>query len=217
MKHSEPKHKTYIINLEKRIDRRVGIEREFVNRTEFDITVFRAIEQQSGALGLFQSYQKIIEIAVEQELEYVIICEDDHIFTREYNKADLNEQISIGRELGFDVLLGGMSNVHDALFFNSNLVWVGGFSGLQFAVVFKKFYTTILTYTLREHPLDLALGQLSDQIYCCYPAISSQYSYGYSDVTLKNNTMKVETYFQTCNKKLDRISKVSQYFDMINN
>lgn len=211
------KHQTYIINLEKRIDRKVNIQKEFATYEEFDITIFKAIEHQRGSLGLFQSFQKIVGLAAEQNLDYVIICEDDHVFTANYNKHLFNAQIKLGWQLGFDILLGGMSNVHDALFFNSNLVWVGGFTGLQFTVVFRKFYDTILSFTLGEKPFDLALGELSNHIYCCYPTISSQYSYNYSDATINNNNIEVEAYFQTCNKKLERLNKISQYFDLIDN
>ncbi|KQB98618.1 hypothetical protein [Pedobacter sp. Hv1] len=216
MRIDNPKHQTYIINLEKRTDRKLNIEKEFSAHQEFEITIFKAVERQRGALGLFQSFQKIVELAVEKELDYVIICEDDHVFTSNYNKHLLNAQIKLGQELEFDALLGGMSNVHDALFFNPNLVWVGGFTGLQFTVVFKKFYAQILPFTLGQKPFDLELAYLSDHIYCCYPTISTQRSYGYSDATTENNDMQVESYFETCNQKLDRLYKISQYFDLVN-
>ena len=209
------KHQTYIINLEKRTDRRLNIKKEFAAHDEFETTVFKAIEHQRGPLGLLWSFQKIVGLAAQQNLDYVIICEDDHVFTANYNKDLLNQQIKLGQQLEFDVLLGGMSNVHDALFFDANLVWVGGFTGLQFTVVFKRFYATILSFTLGQKSFDLALGELSDHIYCCYPTISTQYSYGYSDATTANNSIAVETYFETCNKKLDRLYKISQHFDLI--
>lgn len=212
----QAKHPTYIINLEKRVDRKQHIEKEFAPHQEFEISIFKAIEQKRGSLGLFQSFQNIVALAATQDLAYVIICEDDHVFTPNYNQHLFNEQIKLGQQLEFDVLLGGMSNVHDTLFFNSNLVWVGGFTGLQFTVIFKQFYETILSFTLGSKPFDLALGQLSDHIYCCYPTISTQRSFGYSDATIANNEIAVESYFETCNQKLDRFNKIAQYFDLIN-
>lgn len=215
MKIAAVKHQTYIINLEKRVDRKANIEKEFAMYPEFEPTIFKAVEHQRGSLGLFLSFQKIVALAAEKNLEYVIVCEDDHVFTSNYNKERLNEQIKIGQQLEFDILLGGMSNVHDALFFNPNLVWVGGFTGLQFTIIFKRFYDTILSFNLGKSPFDLALGQLSDRIYCCYPTISTQFSYGYSDATSVNNELDVETYFETCNQKLDRLYKITEYFDLI--
>src|SRR5690606_31041937 len=118
--------------------------------------------------------------------------------------------------LGFDVLLGGMSNVHDVLFLDEQLIWLGGFTGLQFSVIFARFFNRFLEYILPKGAnLDINLTEISDNIYGLYPAISMQKTFGYSDVTMKNNDLNVETYFEECNLKLDRLYKVYRYFEQL--
>jgi glycosyl transferase family 25 len=180
------KHKTYIINLKERTERKKHILNEFAKYPEFEITIFDAIKMKSGSEGLFESIKQIVYKASKSKDKYIIICEDDHIFTDEYNNEYLTDLIETGAIKAFDILLGGPSSIQDAFFVNERLVWLSGFSGTQFIVIFQNFYETILNYKLPpEADYDLELGKLSDNIYCCYPPISEQVNFGYSDVTSK--------------------------------
>lgn len=212
------KHKTYIINLKERIERRRHILSEFEKYPEFELTVFDAIKMESGSEGLFESIKQIVYKARAAKDKYIIICEDDHVFTDEYNSKYLTDLIETGVTKGFDILLGGPSSIQDAFFVNERLVWLSGFSGTQFVVIFQNFYETILNYKLpSEAAYDLELGKLSDNIYCCYPPLSEQTNFGYSDVTSKNNNINVKVYFEICRTKLNRLYKVAQYFKSLTN
>jgi glycosyl transferase family 25 len=46
------KHKTYIINLKERTERKKHILNEFAKYPEFEITIFDAIKRKSGSEGL---------------------------------------------------------------------------------------------------------------------------------------------------------------------
>lgn len=210
------KHPTYIINLKERIDRKEHCINVFSGHPEFDVEFFDAIKDNIGAQGLFKSYQNIARMAIEKDEEYIIICEDDHCFTTDYTSSFLNFIIKDALSRNCDILLGGPSNIHDALFASNNIYWTGGFSGLQFAIIFKQFYKEILKYSLPQgENLDLALGRISNKIFGCYPTISYQISFGYSDVTTKNNNRRIEDYFENCQLKLERLCKVSKYFGLI--
>lgn len=210
------KHPTFIINLRERTDRKEHCIEAFKNHPEFNLTFVEAIKNQSGAQGLFASYQNIIREASNKNHDYVIICEDDHAFTSAYTPLFLNMMINEAYDKKCDVLLGGPSNIHDALFFSNNLYWIGGFTGLQFAVVFKSFYHYLLDFSLPEGKnIDLILGKISDKVFGCYPPISYQKSFGYSDVTVKNNNIRIEEYFESCQLKLERLYKISKYFGII--
>lgn len=207
------KHSTFVINLETRVDRKNHILNEFKSRPEFKITIFNAIQTEKGSQGLFISIKRIIQHAILHHEKYIIICEDDHVFTNNYDTLKLKKHIKTGLVSDYDLLLGGPSNIHDAFFIKEDLVWLGGFSGFQFAVIFECFFKKILDYQLPDNKnLDLQLGKLSDNIYCCYPTISEQRYFGYSDVTLKNNHINVQDYFIKCRNKLDRLNKVFHYF-----
>lgn len=79
----EPIH-TFVINLAKRTDRRRDIIEEFSNRSEFRINIVNAIEEPFGALGLWKTLCLIIRKADDEKPDYILICEDDHKFTRNY-------------------------------------------------------------------------------------------------------------------------------------
>lgn len=181
---------TYIINLEKRQDRLQHILKEFSNKTEFNLHIFKAIYEENGKKGLIASVQGIIQDAIKQDVPYIIICEDDHAFTHQYDKINLLKDIIYFDQIGADILLGGVSWFQDAIEFKENFFWINKFSGFQFTVVFRSFFNKLLNEELLEKnvDLDLHLQILSDQIYTYHPFISIQKEFGYSDVTSKNGS-----------------------------
>jgi hypothetical protein len=178
----------YAINLVKRTDRKASILSEFADKEEFQLTIVPAIEHTVGAVGLWNTICGIVERSGEEDLDYVIICQDDHTFTSHYPVISLQKAIADAILFQADVLLGGVSWFTTCIPVGKNLNWVEKFSGLQFAVVFKKFYTKILNANFQHgNAADYKMSLLSDQIYFIYPFISIQKDFGYSDVTIKNN------------------------------
>ena len=174
----------YAINLVKRADRRSSIVSEFAGREEFRLTIVPAIEHPIGAVGLWQTIRGIVRQGNEEDLEYLIICEDDHRFTSDYTTIGLQNAIAYAIRFQADLLVGGVSWFTTCSPMDKNLHWVEQFNGLQFAVIFKKFYTKILN---TDFAADYKISLLSDQLYFIHPFISVQKDFGYSDVTLKNN------------------------------
>ncbi|WP_104381333.1 glycosyl transferase [Sphingobacterium sp. HMA12] len=208
------KHPTYVINLKNRTERLRYITAEFMRFQEFDLKIFTALEDKNGAIGLYKSFKAVIKEVQTIGVEYVIICEDDHKFTADFDIDLLNKYIEIGAQSGMDILLGGASSIHDLIFVNDDLLWVDGFTGLQFTVVFKSFFSKILDLSLPEGGvLDIELGKISDDIFCIYPSISEQEYFGYSDVTKKNNLIDVTEYFKKCRKKMDYFYLLTNYYN----
>lgn len=206
-------HKVFVINRAARIERKNHIIKQFKNKNEFDVVIFNAIEHEVGSYGLFKSFQTLVSDANSKEMDYIIVCEDDHVFTENYNFENLNLYINWGIENDFDILLGGPSNVQDVVFANDEIYWTNKFSGLQFTIVFKRFYQVIMNFELEKgRNFDLELGNLSDNIYGVYPSISKQLCFGYSDVTTKNNYTNVDDYYKRCNEKLDHFYIVNNYY-----
>ena len=78
---------TYVINMKERLDRKKHIIGEFKGRDEFDVTYMDACTHKIGAVGLWNSIVRIIRLALENEDDVVVICEDDHYFTEDYSKS----------------------------------------------------------------------------------------------------------------------------------
>ncbi len=187
----------YIINLRNRTDRREHILQQFEGRDEFHTTIVEAQRHETGSIGLWNTIRHIVAQALNQEHEYILICEDDHLFTEAYSKETLQRAISEAIAVNADVLSGGVSWHGDAVEISDTLFWVKKFSGTQFVILFKKFFQSVLDagFTPAE-TADSKMSDCSNHIYFIHPFISVQKEFGYSDATTRNNgTDRVECLF----------------------
>ena len=93
----------YYINLEHRTDRKEKVEAE-LSGLGWEYQRFNAVKHESGRVGCSTSHLRLLEMAKEKDLEYIVIVEDDIHFTHpSLYKALLNQFFS--HNLEFDVLL----------------------------------------------------------------------------------------------------------------
>lgn len=205
---------TYIINLEKRSDRREDVLSEFKYRSEFDVKIVTAIEDSFGAMGLWKTLCLIVQDALMRESDYILVCEDDHKFAEVYSEKKLRECIEAAQLLSSDILLGGVSWSGDSIEVDQSIFWTKSFSGLQFTIIFKKFFKTILEANLKGYQAaDYFICNISSSIFMIHPFISTQKGYSYSDVTPMNNQVgRVEQLFVSSEHTLTKHRKVSGYF-----
>ncbi|MFD2965793.1 glycosyltransferase family 25 protein [Sphingobacterium bambusae] len=203
----------YIINLEKRKDRRSYIENEFYCRSEFDIHIIKAIESSIPAVGLYKSLHYVISVAKQQELPYVLVCEDDHQFTSEYHVDILNGYLERMAKYDADVFAGGVSWFNCALQAEKDLYWIDRFTGAQFLVIYARFYQKILESTFTELDIiDNWISNLSDKVFVAVPMLSVQHDFGYSDVTDKNNVVgRVEKLFSDTMERWKALQNVNDH------
>jgi len=204
--------KTFVINLEKRTDRKFNALQQFENKPEFDVTIIKAIEHTNGTFGLWQTIVRIIKEHSEEP--FLLICEDDHEFTENYSYTRLSTAILTSLEKKADILLGGVSWFKDGLQLNPNLFWIDQFTGLQFMIVFKQFYHTILTSAFLEtNVADFKISGLTENKFMIYPFVSHQKEFGYSDVTTTNNKLGYVTeIFARASGTLDNLNKAKKYY-----
>lgn len=211
--------KVFSINLKKRIDRKKHIIQQFDNMKGLDLTIVTADEHSIGAVGLWHTVRKIVEQAKHNRYKYIIICEDDHSFTNNYDLEKLINTINYTNKLNADLLLGGVSYFKDAVEIVDNLFWLSGFTGFQFVIMFGRFFETFLKIDFNFYDnIDLKMENSSKNIYCMFPFISVQKEFGYSDVTKKNEQSGViEEYFEKSEKRLNTLSSLKKRFDKLNN
>ncbi|NQX56818.1 glycosyl transferase [Pedobacter panaciterrae] len=212
----EDKIVVFIINLTKRTDRREHIINEFNTRKGFDFVLINAIEHESGAFGLWTTIKTIIKRQMNQTEDYIIVCEDDHTFTNSFNMAFLNDSIKKAKEKNADVLLGGVSWFSDVIQVSPGLFWVDKFSGLQFTVIFRKFFKSILNANFSKgDAADYKISDLTSNTFVTFPFISKQKEFGYSDVTAGNNSAgKVSRLFKNSSLKLKHLNKVNDFYNL---
>jgi GR25 family glycosyltransferase involved in LPS biosynthesis len=72
---------TYIIHFPERIENKEYIEKQFAGRTEFDITIVEAVKHETRQYSVWMTIRKIVQMAIDNDDDVIIICEDDHEFT----------------------------------------------------------------------------------------------------------------------------------------
>jgi len=203
---------TYIINLKERPDRLKHAKTEFLEKPEFRLNVIDAIPDPIGALGLWKSVLLAIEASNKGNEDYLLICEDDHMFTQHYDIALLIENIKNAERYHADVLLGGVHWFDTAARVTDRLYWVDNFTATHFIVIYKRFYDILLNYSFKNtDDLDLVISKLSDRKFLLHPFISIQKDFGYSDIRKEQN-MHSESQFEVTSSAIHRISKISNHF-----
>lgn len=202
----------YVVNLKKRPERKQNVIDQFHGRDEFKLNIIEGFEHSFGALGLWMSLRHIFMDLVDPNEEFIIIAEDDVIFTEEYSKSYLLNSILVAQENKADILLGGMSWFSDVIQVSNNVFWVQNFSGLHFTVVFKRFYNIFFKSNLNHYEAaDGHLASLTNNILFMHPFVAIQKDFGYSDATPKNNNdRRLDTLFYNAKKRLELISLVKE-------
>lgn len=205
-----------VVNLRHRTDRQKHIIKQFSDKPEFLINIVPAIVHEKGSYGLWQTILQIVYEEKKRGSDFFILCEDDHTFTENYSDELLINSILQAKSLNADMLSGGYSWFRCAVQISKNIFWVDKFTGMQFTVIFNKFYQPILDTNFGEEVIaDLSLSDITDYKFVIYPYISIQREFGYSDVTLKNAEKGyVNRIFNTSIERLNILNKVRNFYSL---
>jgi len=204
----------YIVNIKKRHDRLTHIKQQFQGRPEFSLHFIEAHEHQVGAIGLWHTLQDILQIAIREDHEYVVLCEDDHKFENAYHPNMLTHAIAAAKNIKADVLLGGIGWCNNAIQVADSLVWIDKFSCTQFTILFKQFYKKLLYCHFTEtDAIDFKISALTKKKYVVFPFISTQEEFGYSDASELANTegLLSKAFRETENRIAELLSLRSRY------
>ena len=207
----------YALNLSNRPDRLKNIQKQFHKKSEFNFNVVSAIKHEIGAYGQWKSLIRIVKQEIEKNSDFFIFCEDDHVFTKDYNFEYLSDSIKQADRLGADFLCGGVAYIVDAIQCTEHLFWVKTFNGLQFTIIFNRFYERIVNADVGDgFVTDFYFSEISDSKFVMYPFVSCQREFGYSDVTETNNQKGyVDKLFRSTSKTLNILNKVKLFYQKI--
>lgn len=183
---------TYVINLPERPDRKEHVQKQFEGRNEFEVTIVAACQHEIDAVGLWQTVRNIVQKAIDNKDDVIIICEDGHEFTSAYSKEVLLKNIIEAHQHGADILLGGISHFDKALYISDNMFWINLFRGNQFVVIYNKLFQEIL-----NEPFDTTvnaaglLSEITSNKIVMFPFFSTQKFFDMPDVSLINKSEDV--------------------------
>jgi GR25 family glycosyltransferase involved in LPS biosynthesis len=208
---------TYVINLKDRADRLDHIQQQFIDKPEYEVTVFEAIPHLVGAIGLWESTVNIVKLAQQRDLEYVLICEDDLQFTENYSLKNLRRCITKAYTQECDVLLGGIHWFNSALKIAPSLVWIDIFTATHFMIVFRSFYNIVLEASFGpDDSSDLKIAELTENKLVIYPFIVTQKEFGYSDITPQHSEPGyVNRLFNDVSQILKQLNNVRAFYKSI--
>lgn len=210
---STMQHPTYVINLPNRTDRHQHILQQFLDKPEFRVQIQTPVSHPVNAVSLWLTLLKIVEKEKEANSSYFIFCEDDHTFTNAYSNELLEQCLTLADKLEVDILSGGVSWFDNAIKTDENLFWIHQFTGMQFTIIYNRFYDRLLRTPYDDRVVtDLQISNMTDKKWLIYPYISTQTEFGYSDVTKKNNDIGfVEELFKTTIGRIEVLNKVTQH------
>jgi glycosyl transferase family 25 len=97
----------YYINLEHRSDRKEHVEKQLYN-IGINANRFEAIKMENGAIGCSMSHLKLLQEAVKNNLDHILIVEDDITFLDpELFKTQFNKFLELHKNNWDVILLGG--------------------------------------------------------------------------------------------------------------
>lgn len=211
-------HTVYIVNLPQRTDRREHILAQFYDRSEFNVHIKTPVVHTIGAVSLWLTLRDIVKEEKEKDSPYFILCEDDHTFTNAYSAELLEKCIMRADSLQADILSGGVSWFSSAVKTADSLFWIERFTGMQFTVIYNRFYDQLLESAYDDLVVtDFHISEMTQRKLMIYPYISVQSEFGYSDVTKQNNDSgHVEKIFHAAINRFEVLNKVAEHYQLPN-
>ena len=139
----------FYINLKDRDDRKTHVESE-LNKLGWKYTRFDAIKTKSGRVGCSMSHLKLLKMAKNEKLPYIVIIEDDiqfkdiELFKKLFNNF-------MNSKLEYDVFLLAGNLRHPAIKITESIVRV-----------YKSFTTT--GYIVKSHYYDKMIKNIEESI-----------------------------------------------------
>lgn len=174
MNYESAKISTYVLLGKRKADNLQHITKQFSNKDEFDYTIIHTDKKRGDDSIVWEYIKKIISMAIKNDDDAIVICEDDHEFTPAYSKTYFFNSLVWAAQQGADYLSGGALNFRHTVFVSKNLYWVDDFVSSKFSVVYKNFFQAILNEPFDGATTPDLLSGITPKKMIMYPFISYQ-------------------------------------------
>lgn len=176
--------KVYLVNLQKRTDRLIKSAEQF-EKYEIPFTVFPAIENSHGGLGLRDTMVKLFRECVESGYNSVLVFEDDVMFVEDpvTFHDTMNKAIAQLPDNYLLFYMGGQATAGYSHFHSPNLLPAIKYYATHAVMYSRRAMITILSMDM-GFPIDNFLVDTVQPMGSCYainPILCSQYE-GFSDI-----------------------------------
>lgn len=131
------------INLEHRKDRLLNVVTQLEDM-KLKGNRFNAIRNKNGAIGCSLSHIKCLQIALENDWEYVCIIEDDIVFSDKKIFMESLNNLKNNFKGDWDVIILGGNNCPPFEYINNNLIKVNNCQTTTGYIVNKKYYSKLI-------------------------------------------------------------------------
>lgn len=164
---------TYILHDPENPAQLQNIKEQFKNKEEFEINIIEASNYHTCTNSYAEELKKIIETAIDNDDDIIIICEDTHQFTENYSKAYFIKNIIEAHQQGANLLMGSVSDFDSAVLLSENRFWLSSFLSSKFIVVFNKMFHAILAEPFNDPvTTDNILSGITSHKIVLFPFIS---------------------------------------------
>lgn len=151
------------------------ILKEFKGKPEFKVKIIQDSSSDNNSLESWNSIVQTIKIAIENKDEVIILCKEEHHFTKNYSPTLLIKEIQEAYIQGAEMLLGDIKDFGQAIPVGYHRYWIDHFKCSHFIVVFSSLFERILSYQFEEYDkIDDVFSLLSPHKMVIYPFISSR-------------------------------------------
>lgn len=206
----------YIISLPERKDRRKSIQEEFSDKPEFDVHLTDAVKHRIGAVGLWKSITNIIKsVASRDDDDVIVLCEDDHHFTSNYDRDLFFSQIVEGASYGAELLYGGVCRFGNLVPVKEGLFWLDWSWCTQFVVVYRPAFHRIIEAAFSDTDVaDEFLSHMFSKKFLVEPFVSVQKDFGYSDIEKGYNGDDFTQQFDLAEKQMRNYTRVARKYNL---
>lgn len=184
------------------------IKETFSGRPEFDIV--HILSSNKSNAGSWLPIRKIIELAIKNEDDVIIICTSNHQFTAQYSAEYLIKNIIEAHQQGANYLSGGALYTDLALPVAENRFWINSCFPSEFTVLFKKFFPLILEEPFDNNTLaDVLYTTITSAKMILYPFISTQKERNHENAA---TIYRKETGIKWQTKSIDKLDHMQQAY-----
>jgi len=153
---------SYVINLDKRIDRLKNIQKQFDELNIEGVQRFSAIDNLgSGPLNCKQSHYKVYEEFLKTDGDVLLVLEDDCLFLDPL-KFNYNEIVNEINSTDWDLYWLGCRNRRSPVFYKNKSYKVSSVSHAQSYLIKRN----LCEYILKTYPINIHLNTAIDELLC---------------------------------------------------